>query len=78
MSSGPINEWVQMEPREISCSFYNDLPLTEETRQVKIKALTKAVESQNIGDAQTLASCREGLVNHEFRRKLCKSCVKNK
>lgn len=67
-----INEWVQMEPQDIGHSIYNDLPLTVDRRDLKIQSLYKVAELQHLGDAQTLAVSREGLVNAAFRKKLCK------
>lgn len=72
MTAATIGEWVKMGPQDIGSSIYNDMPLTQDRRDFKIKSLEEAVRSQNLGYAQMLAMSREGLVNDDFRKALCK------
>lgn len=71
-SSATAGEWIQMNPRDISSSVYNEKPLTEETHKLKIRNIQHAINSRNLEAAQTLAMSREGLLTKSFRKQLCK------
>lgn len=72
MTIATMGEWVQMESRDIGCSIYNEMPLTPDKRELKIKSLENTVRSRDLAEAQMLATSREGLVSDKFRRELCK------
>lgn len=72
VGSSTAGEWIQMNPRDISSSVYNEKPLTEETRKLKIRNIQHAINTNNLEAAQTLAMSREGLLKKSYRKILCK------
>lgn len=63
--------WVEMESHDIGTSIYNEKPLTEDKRDLKIQSLEAAIEgSNNLGLLKMLAMSREGLVETKYRKLL--------
>lgn len=72
MSLAAIDGWVEMESHDIGKSIYNEKPLTEDKRALKLKSIGSAVSLNDAKMAKMLAMSREGLMTSEFRKKLCK------
>lgn len=72
MSLAALGGWVEMETHDIGTSIYNEMPLTDDKRALKIKSLDSAVALDDRGMAKMLAMSREGLLNSSFRKILCK------
>lgn len=72
MSLAAMGGWVEMETHDIGKSIYNEMPLTEDRRALKIKSLDSAVSMNDWGMAKMLAMSREGLLTSSFRKKLCR------
>lgn len=73
MSLATMGGWVEMESHDIGKSIYNEKPLTEDKRALKVKSLQSAVSLGDLGMAKMLAMSREGLLTSEFRKILCMS-----
>lgn len=72
MSLAALGGWVEMEPHDIGKSIYNEMPLTEDKRALKVKNLDSAVSLGDGAMAKMLAMSREGLLTSFFRKHLCR------